>query len=146
MTTPPPIQISDEMVGAYEDAERDYWANAPEPATCGEAMRTAIGAVAPLIAAQVLRGAYWKLREHASSLRATEVYRKASERREGTLGESPAHQRYRWLEATARGLESGARDIAELLDIEEYEIGDRERALMEGGPPDGSPMPGGLGS
>jgi hypothetical protein len=84
--------------------------------------RAALEAAAPLIAAQALREAYWKLREHASGLRATEVYRKASERREGTLGESPAHQRYRWLEATARGIEDGARDLAELLGVPENEI------------------------
>lgn len=84
--------------------------------------RAAVEAAAPLIAEQVLRSAYWKLRGHASALRSTEVYRKASERREGTLGESPAYQRYRWLEATARGIEDGARDLAELLGVEEYDI------------------------
>lgn len=44
------------------------------------------------------------------------------ERKEGTLGESPAFQRYRWLEATARGIEDGAGDLAELLGVEEHEI------------------------
>lgn len=71
---------------------------------------------------QALIEAYWKLREHASALRSTNVYRKASERAEGTLGESPAYQRYRWLEATARGIEDGAQDIAEMLGVDEHEI------------------------
>jgi hypothetical protein len=69
-----------------------------------------------------LTEAYWKLREHASALRSTKVYRQASERAEGTLHESPAFQRYRWLEATARGIEDGAQDIAEMLGVPEHEI------------------------
>ena len=87
-----------------------------------EVVDAILAAAAPLIAAQALREAYWKLRSHASELRDTEVYRKASERKEGTLHESPAYQRYRWLEATARGIEDGARDLAELLGVEECDI------------------------
>lgn len=71
---------------------------------------------------QILTEAYWKLREHASSLRSTSVYRKASERAEGTPKNAPAYQRYLWLEATARGIEDGARDIAGMLDVPEHEI------------------------
>jgi hypothetical protein len=112
------MNITDEMVTAFS---ADWTAH-----DCGAdrdcCTRSGLARVAPLIAAQALREAYWKLREHASGLRATEVYRKASERREGTLGESPAHQRYRWLEATARGIEDGARDLAELLGVPENEI------------------------
>jgi hypothetical protein len=70
----------------------------------------------------VLIEAYWKLREHASALRSTTVYRKASERAEGAGTLTHAYQRYLWLEATARGIEDGARDLAELLGIEENEV------------------------
>lgn len=98
-----------------------------EHACCVDAPDAAIEArVRTQVAAEernkILTEAYWKLRQHASGLRSTKVYRKASERAEGTLHESPAYQRYRWLEATARGIEDAAQDIAEMLGIAEHEI------------------------
>lgn len=68
-----------------------------------------------------LTEAYWKLREHASALRGTQVYRRAAERSEHEHG-GRDHDRYRWLEATARGIEDGAEDIAEMLGVPEHEI------------------------
>lgn len=116
------FKISDEVTAAARARWAEMWGDGAIDRAGEQMIDDVLEAAAPLIAAQALREAYWKLREHASGLRATEVYRKASERREGTLGESPAHQRYRWLEATARGIEDGARDIAELLGVEEYDI------------------------
>jgi hypothetical protein len=98
-----------------------------------EEIRVGLAAAAPLIAAQALRSAYWKLREHASRMRSTEVYRRCVERAEYEQGDNAReYQRYRWLEATARGIEDGAQDLAEMFGIEECEIEPRADELERG--------------
>lgn len=57
--------------------------------------------------------AYWKLRDHAASRRDTASYRGAQERGGRSL---------LVMENRCRGLEDGARDIAEMLGVEEHEI------------------------
>lgn len=79
-----------------------------------------------------LTAAYWKLREHASALRSTFVYTRAQERfeeareaeREGLAMASDRRWRetYARLRGHAAGIESAARDIADMLGIEENEV------------------------
>lgn len=84
------------------------------------------------VRARVLTEAYWKLRELASALRSTFVYTNAQERaKEATEAERDGmamRSDGRWREKAAglrsysRGVEAGARLLAELLGVEEHEI------------------------
>lgn len=90
--------------------------------------------------AAALREAYWKLREHASGLRSSFVYTNAEARakeaveaaREGIAMGSDGRwkEKAHGLRSHARGVEAGARTIAEMLDVEEHEI---ERPAVDGG-------------
>jgi hypothetical protein len=70
--------------------------------------------------ARVLTEAYWKLRDHAEGLRDTNFYRRSAERLHERGGQ--ADERYRALVTRIRGIEDGARDLAEMLGVEEHEI------------------------
>jgi hypothetical protein len=72
---------------------------------------------------EALREAYWGLRDHAETYRATNVYRKARERWEASdrsderlFHKASIHEHY------ARGVGAAARDIAEMLGVPEHEI------------------------
>lgn len=68
--------------------------------------------------------AYWKLRDHAESLRDTEVYRRARRAVEEG-GENPDHRavlRYSVQHWNGRGIERAAGLIADMLGVEEHEI------------------------
>lgn len=72
---------------------------------------------------ETLRAAYWLLRRHAESYRATTGFRRARERWEAS-GRSDAVTERKLLvhEWYARGIEAAARDLAEVLGVPEHEI------------------------
>lgn len=78
----------------------------------------------------VLQQAYWALREHASSYRGAQVFRRARERWEADRDDERKYSRYVIHEWYARGIEAAARDIAELMGVPEFEI---DRAPVENG-------------
>jgi len=82
----------------------------------------------------VLVEAYWKLRDHAESLRDTRAYRLNRERAEDPDRSDElralASRRLTNLESRIRGIEDGARDLAELLGIEECD-NQRPSGLVE---------------
>jgi len=107
------------------------WEQVPEN---NRALMTAVAAeVAPLVAAQALRSAYWKLREHASSYRGADAFRRVVERYEASDRDERLYRGVVIDEWYARGIEAAARDVAELLGIEEYDIeGERADELEAG--------------
>ncbi len=69
-----------------------------------------------------LHDVYWKLREHASAYRSAQGTRKARERWEANRADTRLYAKALSHESYARGIESAARDIAELLGTPEHEI------------------------
>lgn len=123
------VEWADKLAGAIAAAAG---VDIGEHSNLNEPWERALDAV-PLLGAACLRAAYWKLREHASGLRSTEGYRRCAERAEYEQGDNARDfQRYRWLEATARGIEDAAQDIAEMLGVEECEIEPRADELERG--------------
>ncbi len=66
--------------------------------------------------------AYWKLRDHAAELRDTTLYRRLGAKRDQRTATGAETNRLINLETRCRGIEDGARDLAEMLGVEEHEI------------------------
>jgi hypothetical protein len=116
------IEPTDEMRAAFR-AERE---DSCDEIGCGrdDCLNERLAAVLAIVArdqpdpVEALRAAYWKLRGHASSYRSTDVFR----RRQESFRADPDNAvfargaaRDEWY---ARGIEAGADDFAELLDLE----------------------------
>lgn len=122
MTTP---AIPDAAIDAFDRAYMDHaesHARGPDDTSERCCIGAGLAAAQPHLAAQTLRAAYWEIREHAISYRATDLFRK----RQAEFRTYPDNAavargaaRDEWY---ARGLESAARDIAKLLGEPEHEI------------------------
>lgn len=73
----------------------------------------------------VLIDAYWKLRQHAESYRATPIFQRTRDAWQGNRTDSRLYEKHVIHEFYARGVEAAARDLAELLGVPEHEIEER---------------------
>jgi hypothetical protein len=118
------------------EAFRTAFLAAVDPAEClprFSAVEAGLATAAPLIAAQALRSAYWKLREHASGYRGADAFRRVLERYEASDRDERLYRGVVLNEWFARGIEAAASDVADLLGVEEYDIeGERGDELERG--------------
>lgn len=69
-----------------------------------------------------LNTAYWKLREHASGYRGADAFRERMEAYRENRDDHLKARKALTHEFYARGIEAGARTVAELLGVPEHEI------------------------
>lgn len=127
MATDP--QIPDEAVRAYGHAYDTVFLRSAANDTAdlarveAAAIRDGLAAAWPILAEQIHRDAYWKLREHASAYRGADVFRRIRERwEESGRRDHQAGRQALVHEFFARGIEAAARDIAEWMGVPEHEI------------------------
>lgn len=71
--------------------------------------------LAATVAGDVLRGAYWELRDHAAGYRNAELFRRTYNAWQANRDDPRAYRRHIIHEFFARGIEAAAQDLAESL-------------------------------